>query len=183
MVGNLTLEHGSQDLPSILLSDSSRLFVPSIPWRKLICILHGWRVMILMMGEIPFSWRGVIISTYPEPSMEDPRSMIMYSEINFFEPYFEVLVDGLESEKTYFYRAFAANEEGFAYGAVYRFKTKAIPAYPYWADAQPIQDAEGWWNSPWFGSFFINDDHRWILHAEFGWLFILPQERRILDVA
>ena len=59
---------------------------------------------------------------------------------------------------------------GVAYGAVHRFKTKAIPTYPYWADAQPIQDAEGWWNSPWFGSFFINDDHRWILHAKWGWV-------------
>ena len=102
--------------------------------------------------------------------------MVFPADSNGSHPFFEVFVNGLESEKTYFYRAFAANEEGIAYGAVYRFKTKAIPDYPYWADALPIQDAEGWWSSPWFGSFFMNGDRGWILHAELGWLFILPQD-------
>ena len=47
---------------------------------------------------------------------------------------------------------------------------------PKWSIASPVQGADNWWQSPWFGSFFMGDGNGWIMHEKLGWLFVLPQE-------
>jgi hypothetical protein len=42
-----------------------------------------------------------------------------------------------------------------------------------------VQDAEGWWQSPWFGSFFMGDGKGWIRHEDLGWLYHIPDSEGV----
>ena len=68
------------------------------------------------------------------------------------------------------------NAEGVSYGASQSFETPDSQLMPKWSTASPVQGAENWWQSPWFGSFFMGDGNGWIMHEKLGWLFVLPQE-------
>ena len=35
----------------------------------------------------------------------------------------------------------------------------------------PVEGAEGWLSSPWFGKFY-NGGNSWIMHEDFGWIFV-----------
>jgi hypothetical protein len=83
---------------------------------------------------------------------------------------FEVVVKGLEEGRKYFYRTYAINAEGVGYGLVNDFVTMGHANVPNWANAQQ-GTAPGWWNSPWFGSFFVNERNAWVMHAQLGWLY------------
>ena len=37
----------------------------------------------------------------------------------------------------------------------------------------PVEGAENWWASPWFGNFYLNEDSGWLMHEELGWLFAI----------
>jgi hypothetical protein len=125
------------------------------------------------MAEI-IDW-GLILSHHPDPSLEDNNSLIFLAESNRSTS-FEQSVQGLAPDTDYFFRSFAGNAEGLAYGTVRKFKTLTPALSPVWSDALPVIDAPGWWDSPWFGTFFMNDDNGWVLHQGLGWIFILPQE-------
>jgi hypothetical protein len=125
------------------------------------------------MAEI-IDW-GLILSHHPDPSLEDNNSLIFLAESNRSTS-FEQIVQGLAPDTDYFFRSFAGNAEGLAYGTVRKFKTLTPALSPVWSDALPVIDAPGWWDSPWFGTFFMNDDNGWVLHQGLGWIFILPQE-------
>ena len=122
---------------------------------------------------------GVLVSMHPNPDFDDNRSMVFLSDTKMSGEFFETFVYGLLPKQKYYYRAFAMNEEGIGYGAIYDFETEALLISPEWADASPIPDADGWWSSTWFGSFFLSENEGWILHEGLGWLFILPQEEGI----
>ena len=64
---------------------------------------------------------------------------------------------------------------GVAYGRNNSFKTKSIPTYPYWA-LNLFRMQKIWWHGPWFGSFFISEDHEQV--AKWGG-FCAPQEQGI----
>ena len=117
---------------------------------------------------------GILVSSHPDPFLEDNRSLIYLSESNRSTS-FEQSVQGLEPDTDYFFSSFAVNAEGMAYGAVRKFTTLSPVLSPVWSDATPVIDAPGWWQSPWFGTFFLNDENGWVLHQGFGWVFILPQ--------
>ena len=34
--------------------------------------------------------------------------------------------------------------------------------------------ANGWWESPWFGTFYYTMPNGWLMHQEMGWLFVFP---------
>jgi hypothetical protein len=125
------------------------------------------------MAEI-IDW-GLILSHHPDPSLEDNNSLIFLAESNRSTS-FEQIVQGLAPDTDYFFRSFAGNAEGLAYGTVRKFRTLTPALSPVWSDALPVIDAPGWWGSPWFGTFFMNDDNGWVLHQGLGWIFILPQE-------
>ena len=117
---------------------------------------------------------GILVSSHPDLSLEDNRSLIYLSESNRSTS-FEQIVYGLKPDTEYFFSSFAGNAEGIAYGSVRKFTTQSPLLSPVWSDATPVIDAPGWWQSPWLGTFFINDDNGWILHESLGWVFILPQ--------
>ena len=117
---------------------------------------------------------GILVSSHPDPFLEDNRSLIYLSESNRSTS-FEQSVQGLAPDTDYFFRSFAGNTEGIAYGSVRKFTTLSPLLSPMWSDATPIVDAPGWWQSPWFGTFFLNDNNGWVLHQGLGWVFILPQ--------
>ena len=118
--------------------------------------------------------RGFLISSYAEPSF-DQNHTIQHPADNNSSGGFEILVDGLGSGKRYHYRAYAVNKEGISFGASQSFETPDSQLIPKWSTASPVQGADNWWQSPWFGSFFMGDGNGWIMHAELGWIFVLPQ--------
>ena len=119
--------------------------------------------------------RGILVSSYAEPAF-DHNHTTQHPADNNSSGGFEILVDGLESGKRYHYRAYAINAEGVSYGASQSFETPDSQLMPKWSTASPVQGADNWWQSPWFGSFFMGDDNGWIMHEKLGWLFVLPQE-------
>ena len=92
---------------------------------------------------------------------------------------FLITVDGLERGKKYFYRAYARNAEGIAHGSESSFHTSTEVKAPAWANAQPAS-APGWWNSPWLGSIYRNEQSAWVMHAQVGWLY--PMESPVQGV-
>jgi len=44
-----------------------------------------------------------------------------------------------------------------------------------WGNARPLANAPGWWESPWFGSFYKSESG-WLLHLELGWVYPSPGE-------
>ena len=119
--------------------------------------------------------RGFLVSSYAEPSFDQNHTTQHPADINSSGG-FEILFDRLESGKRYHYRAYAINAEGVSYGASQSFETPDSQLMPKWSTASPVQGADNWWQSPWFGSFFMGDDNGWIMHEKLGWLFVLPQE-------
>ena len=59
---------------------------------------------------------------------------------------------------------------------LYRNLALADIVSPSWSDAFSIDDAPGWWKSPWFGTFFMDNRKGWIMHEGLGWVFVFPQE-------
>ena len=69
--------------------------------------------------------------------------------------------------------AYARNEEGESYGLEEYVDLEIRENYDYLTDATMLDDAPGWWESPWFGTYYRSDSG-WILHLEFGWLYPSP---------
>jgi surface protein len=142
---------------------------------------HGFSLggNLLDAGEgTAFIETGILLSGHPKPSFEDNESLILISDSNGSGP-FEIFVDDLLPGQDYYYRAYAANAEGISFGSTHRLRTPKPSNFPDWSDALPLGDAEGWWQSPWFGSFFMGDGNGWIMHAELGWIFVLPQSEGV----
>ena len=66
-----------------------------------------------------------------------------------------------------------------SFGASQSFETPTEVVLPEWSGATPVQDAEGWWQSPWFGSFFMGDGNGWIRHEDLGWLYHIPDSEGV----
>ena len=67
---------------------------------------------------------GILVSSHPDLSLEDNRSLIYLSESNRSTS-FEQIVYGLKPDTEYFFSSFAVNAEGVWHGAVQKFKTLA----------------------------------------------------------
>ena len=78
-------------------------------------------------------------------------------------------MEDLESGTRYYFRAYAENSEGIAYGAKKRFTTKRAPSDDPWANAEPL--GNGWFHLSWFGS-FRPFENNWIFHENFGWTHV-----------
>ena len=74
-----------------------------------------------------------------------------------------------------YYRAYAINAEGVAYGSTRYLEIDDNAYSPGWANASPLLGADGWWTSPWFGEFYVADDSGWLTHGELGWLFTMGE--------
>ncbi|MDC0157076.1 hypothetical protein OAK38_04880 [Verrucomicrobia bacterium] len=120
---------------------------------------------------------GIVLSLSPRPAVGKAGSRKLASGSG--PGAFLVTVDGLDRGKKYFYRAYARNAEGVAYGSESSFRTSSEDKAPDWANAQPAS-TPGWWNSPWLGSIYRNQQSAWIMHAQLGWLF--PMESPVQGV-
>lgn len=86
---------------------------------------------------------------------------------------FNATATQLKPDTLLYLRAYARNAEGISYGALKRIRAPAAKQR-----LQPFPDSEklggGWRASPWFGSYH-NSGSDWILHADYGWLYLDPQ--------
>ncbi|MEC7626749.1 MAG: cadherin domain-containing protein, partial [Verrucomicrobiota bacterium] len=119
--------------------------------------------------------RGVLVAEFPEPKLGDSKIMKFLSDDQIGSGFSSVL-QGLKPGTKYYARAFASNEEGVGYGFSLSFETPASDTWPSWSDAQPMAAGVGWWNSPWFGTFYLPNSDGWAMHEALGWVFVLPAD-------
>ena len=93
---------------------------------------------------------------------------------------FELEIDQLEPGTRYYYRAFARNEAGEAFGSRKRFtasaKTEEVNSK---GKTVEIDDGEGgkdWVSSDWFGA-YKPYENQWAYHLDLGWIF-LPNKQK-----
>jgi len=73
---------------------------------------------------------------------------------------------------TVFVRAYAINDEGVGYGL--EESTSYSKQYIAWADALPVSNSPGWWESPWIGFLYKTEESPWVMHVELGWIYPVP---------
>jgi hypothetical protein len=117
--------------------------------------------------------RGFLLSPYPDPKLSDEDVDIIVVQGQSGEDFEYNLSNSMVQSDVVYYRAYAANEEGVAYGASYQLEMNADEVAPSWSEALPVEGAENWWSSPWFGNFYLNEDSGWLMHGELGWLFAM----------
>ena len=119
--------------------------------------------------------KGVIVSEDPNPTLDDPYAFILSASSESDDFLVKANLDMGSDE--FYYRSYASNLEGLAYGApqkVNKRKKQRNNQFVGWAEAFPVRTDGKWWYSPWFGSFFSNGSHTktWIFHADLGWLYV-----------
>ena len=83
--------------------------------------------------------------------------------------FFSITKRELALARTYYYRAFAINSEGTAYGAIMRFHQ---PGPDWWLDLSP-ETTNGWIIDSWMGSMHPYPN-QWAYHRRLGWIFMNP---------
>ena len=83
-------------------------------------------------------------------------------------------INGLLPGEKYYIRAYATNAEGTAYGSSLRFETMIHEQAPSWSRAKKSMVGQGWWTSPWFGSFNLKDESGWLYHEQLAWAYAMP---------
>ena len=116
--------------------------------------------------------RGFLLSSSPDPTLVSETASV--HAVGYGGGAFQTRIDGLLPDKKYYYRAYSANGEGVSYGSSHAFRTQESSIGPVWADAIPSTEAQGWWESPWFGSFHMQDKSGWMHHSELGWAYSMP---------
>jgi len=119
--------------------------------------------------------RGILVAEFPEPKIDDLGTTVFLNVEESSESFSLALV-GLQPGTKYYARAFASNYEGVGYGYSLSFETFDDGYWPSWSDAEPVLSGEGWWSSPWFGSFYDLNANGWIMHETLGWIFVLPAD-------
>ena len=102
---------------------------------------------------------------------ENPK--VFAGFINSETQKFSASTDLLEKGKSFYYRAFATNQEGSGYGSPIRFSTTASLT-EWWVQAP--EHSNGWRNSSWFGV-FLPFDNGWAYHVEWGWIFVQDDQQ------
>jgi hypothetical protein len=118
-------------------------------------------------GGAPVINRGFLISANPQLTVDINATTMLFAIGQTAN--FSTAASNLQAGQKYFYRAFATNSEGTAYGSVESFSTASLTPKPEWIEATPGQTTD-WWSSPWFGNFFMSPNG-WAMHQELGWVF------------
>jgi hypothetical protein len=116
--------------------------------------------------------RGFLVSSFAEARVEDAE--VIHVLAGEGAGSYTHRVNGLQPDQKYYVRAYATNAEGTAYGASLRLYSQAYDVAPDWSNATPSAYVEGWWSSPWFGTFYTQDDSGWVHHAALGWAYAMP---------
>jgi hypothetical protein len=123
-------------------------------------------------GSAGVSTRGFLVSGFAEARMADAEVIRVTAGKGWGG--FTRRVNGLQADQKYYVRAFATNAEGTAYGSSLRIQTQAYELAPEWSNAVKSAYVQGWWSSPWLGTFHAQDDSGWVHHAAMGWAYTLP---------
>ena len=116
--------------------------------------------------------RGFLVSTIPEPIYGDWESI--QTQAGSGVGPFNAQVNGLKPGTQYYATAYVVGYEGISYGASEKFSTTK-PGQPLFiTDTQKVEGSQGWWSSSWLGEFYEVDHNGWLLHAQIGWLFAVP---------
>ena len=76
---------------------------------------------------------------------------------------------------TLYIMAYAENSEGRAYGLEERIDvTPRALEQDSWTGAKALENRKGWWNSPWFGTYYRSEESGWLLHLGLGWMYPAP---------
>jgi len=118
---------------------------------------------ILSSGEANITGYGFELDI--SLKFENPK--VFAGFINSETQIFSASTDLLEKGKSFYYRAFATNQEGSGYGSPIRFSPTASQT-GWWAKTP--EHSNGWRNSSWFG-FFLPFDNGWLYHDKLGWVF------------
>ena len=119
--------------------------------------------------------QGFLVSQYPDPTFFSSEVKILDATLT--EENFTGSIDTLLPGKNYYIRGFARNPEGTSLGPTTRITTAIAKASPHWSFASTYPEADGWWESPWFGVFYSPEGEGWLLHDNLGWLYALPADR------
>ena len=82
----------------------------------------------------------------------------------------------LNSNTTYYYRAYAENEAGRWFGSVKKFKSARLEDEPNSIFAQSRSIGNGWYENPWFGILHL-PAKGWSYHLDLGWIY-LPENNQ-----
>ena len=121
---------------------------------------------LLADGFSPVLEMGVEVSRDWQFSPNDPSTRHIPAQASGAQ--FALPVGQLEPATRYYYRAYAVNGEGTAYGAKKRLTTKRAPQNDPWGQATSLGD--GWLDLPWFGT-FRTYENGWIFHHALGWAY------------
>ena len=116
--------------------------------------------------------RGFLVSTAPEPFYGDLSAIQV--NVGNGSGAFEASTDSLKGGTIYYVAAYAMNSEGINYGSSKKFKTDLVDGPLFIANAKKVEGAQGWWESSWLGAFYEVEQNGWVLHADMGWLFLVP---------
>jgi hypothetical protein len=120
---------------------------------------------------------GILISVRPDPRLGSDGVNKKIGSLDSTNR-FELQIEGLRKGTKYFFRTYAINEEGVGYGVVQDFKTLGRVSGKSWTSLEP-SGIENWWTSPWFGSFYQNEERSgWIMHSDLGWLYPIASSNR-----
>jgi len=80
------------------------------------------------------------------------------------------------SWKKLFVRAYALNGEGMSLGLEESILNQMFQKHDRWSNATPLDNAPGWWESPWFGTYYKSESG-WLLHLDLGWVYPSPGDK------
>ena len=87
----------------------------------------------------------------------------------------KLVLNELEPDTRYYFRAYARNDLGVGKGTIKRLRTPSVPSpKTFWSRLEDIGD--GWMSSSWFGSFLLQEN-QWAYHQRLGWIY-LPVEQQ-----
>ena len=123
---------------------------------------------------------GVLVSEKPDPLLHDSKSVKIatFSRTDTFLVKAKLNI----GNEDFYYRSYAINGEGSAYGASEKISMGNRgrgDQFVGWADAFQLGAGEQWLYSPWFGSFYATGNYKkaWIFHADFGWIYVHEEAR------
>ena len=124
---------------------------------------------ILHDGNRTVLSRGILLDSSLGSSLQSPTAQVFPSHIQDGAG-IEANLTGLDPGRKYFYRAYATNDTGTAYGFERHFTVeKALPSM--FASAQDL--GGGWYELAGFGMYYRGGNSGWVYHSNLGWAYVV----------
>ncbi len=127
---------------------------------------------VLGDGGAEIIHKGILYGRSPGLSAETDKATTVSSE-DTSESEILVTLSGLTPNRKYYFRTFAENSEGLAYGPERSFITADVEVSSIWANATELTG--GWYSLEEFGNFYLQESP-WIYHEALGWLYAVEDE-------